>query len=112
MTHISKILAKDSGFNSPWNAPRLLRAKNAFLMFSAIERLAERLCCHHPPRHLAEIDVGTQESICTDLGTWDWVDILTISSLDALSFRHESTVKSLMISACEAVDSIDHRSSA
>ena len=103
MTHISNMLEDESGFRSPWNAPRLPRAKKAFLaliIFSVTDRLAERSCYHHTPRHLAELDVHTLISlICRDSDSWDWVDILTISSLDALSFRHESTVNSLMISA-------------
>ena len=64
MTHVSKILAEDSGFNSSWNAPRLPREKKAFLalfMLSATECLAKRSCCHHTPRHLPELDICTQE---------------------------------------------------
>ena len=49
----------DSGFRSPWKAPRLPISKKtflAFLMFSFTESDADSLDCHHTPKHLA-VDV-------------------------------------------------------
>ena len=54
----------DSGFRSLWKAPRLPRAKKAFLAFltfSFTDFDADRFDCHHTPRHFA---AGVVSTLC------------------------------------------------
>ena len=63
-TQVSKILHVDSGFRSPWKAPRLPRAKKAFLAFltfSFTDFDADRFDCQQTPRHFA---AGVVSAVC------------------------------------------------
>ena len=95
MTHVSNML-EDEWVQVTLEYSKTTQGKEAlsgFVYIFCYGSFAERSCCHHTLRHLAELDVYTVISlICRDSDFGDWVDILTISSLDAISFRHVSTV--------------------